>query len=65
MVGEGALIGSGATIIQNLEIGQGAIIAAGAVVVSNILDNCTAVGVPARVLERRDLYEKDIVCDHG
>lgn len=65
VIGEGVLVGSGATIIQNLKIGQGATIGAGAVVVSSIPENCTAVGVPAKVLERRGLFEKDIVCHNG
>lgn len=65
VIGEGVLVGSGATIIQNLKIGQGATIGAGAVVLNSIPENCTAVGVPAKVLEGKDLFEKDIVCNHG
>lgn len=65
IIGEGVMVGSGATIIQNLEVGTGATIGAGAVVVTNIPRNCTAIGVPAKVIGRKDLNEKDIVCNHG
>lgn len=47
---EGALIGSGATIIQNKVIGEGSIIGAGAVVIKDIPKECTAVGAPAKVI---------------
>ena len=47
---EGCLIGSGATIIQNRVIGRETIVGAGAVVVNNIPGNCTAVGIPAKVI---------------
>lgn len=48
-VGESSMLGTGAKVIQGLKIGKNTMIGAGAVVISNIPDNCTAVGVPARV----------------
>lgn len=53
-IGSGARIGTGANIIQGISVGAGSIIGAGATVIENIPDNCTAVGVPARVNKRRD-----------
>ncbi|MDK2800261.1 MAG: hypothetical protein PWQ70_1880 [Clostridiales bacterium] len=50
-IGEGTHIGLGANIIQNISIGKNCIIGAGAVVTKDIPDNCTAVGVPARVIK--------------
>lgn len=52
MVGEGALLGVGSQIIQGKSIGDGAVIGAGAVVIHDIPAYCTAVGVPACVIER-------------
>lgn len=46
-------IGTGANIIQGIEIGKNTFIGAGAAVIKNIPDDCTAVGVPAKPLERR------------
>ncbi|MCE5181925.1 MAG: UDP-3-O-(3-hydroxymyristoyl)glucosamine N-acyltransferase [Betaproteobacteria bacterium] len=46
-------IHTGATIINRIEIGRGAVVGAGAVVIRNIPANCTAVGVPARVIRER------------
>ena len=49
-VGEGCLIGSGATILQGLTIGEGSIVGAGALLTKDLSGQCTAVGVPARVV---------------
>lgn len=51
-LGNGSYIGMGANIIQGVSVGEGAMIGAGAAVVGNIPDHVTAVGVPARVIER-------------
>lgn len=47
---EGVLVGSGATVIQGLEIGEGAILGAGAVVIRDIPMNKVAVGNPTRLI---------------
>ncbi len=44
-------IGTGAQIIQGLNIGEYSIIGAGAVVVRDIPSNCTAVGCPAKPIK--------------
>jgi sugar O-acyltransferase (sialic acid O-acetyltransferase NeuD family) len=48
---EGTNIGTGTAIIQGKKIGINSIIGAGSVVVKDIPDNCTAVGVPAKVVK--------------
>ncbi len=50
-IGECCLIGSGATVLQGLTIGSGVTVGAGAVVTKDLPDGCTAVGVPARILD--------------
>lgn len=50
-VGENSWIGIGASIRQSVHIGTRVIVGAGAVVVNDIPDQCTVVGVPARILE--------------
>ncbi len=47
----GVLIGAGAQIIGAIEIGAYSKIAAGSFVTQNIPPRCTAVGVPARIIE--------------
>lgn len=47
-------IGTGVQIIQGVSIGQGSIVGAGAVVNRNLPDNCTAVGVPVKVIKSRN-----------
>lgn len=48
---EGVYVGTGAKIINQLEIGENTIIGAGAVVSKSLPDNCTAVGIPAKPIK--------------
>jgi sugar O-acyltransferase (sialic acid O-acetyltransferase NeuD family) len=50
-IGEACLLGTGATVLQGLKVGAGTIIGAGAVVTKDLPENCTAVGVPARIVK--------------
>ncbi len=52
-IGEGTDVGTGAVIIQGVRIGRWSVIGAGTVVTKDIPDNCTAVGVPAKVIKTR------------
>lgn len=52
-VGEGCDIGTNACVIQNLSIGAWTIVGAGAAVIHDLPSDCTAVGVPARVIHSR------------
>jgi serine O-acetyltransferase len=49
-----SVIGSGAKILGNITIGSGSKIGANSVVVQDVPSYCTAVGVPARVIKRKD-----------
>jgi len=48
------VIGSGAKVLGNITIGEHSKIGANSVVVKNVHDHCTAVGVPARVIKRKE-----------
>lgn len=48
----GTVIGAGAKILGNITIGEKARIGANSVVVRDVPDNSTAVGIPARVIEK-------------
>lgn len=50
-VDEGVYVGTGAKIINQLEIGNNTIIGAGAVVAKSLPADCTAVGVPAKPIK--------------
>ena len=54
VIGKYSDIGTGAVVIQNVKIGDGCVIGAAAAVVRDIPDNCTAVGVPARVIKSQE-----------
>jgi acetyltransferase-like isoleucine patch superfamily enzyme len=57
-IGEGASLGSNATILGGIKIGKGALIGAGAVVTKDVPDYAIVVGVPGRITgdvrERRE-----------
>ena len=49
---DGAVIGAGAKVLGNITIGANAKVGANSVVVKDVPADCTAVGIPARVLKR-------------
>jgi sugar O-acyltransferase (sialic acid O-acetyltransferase NeuD family) len=53
-VGEGTFLGVGTRVIPGIRIGRWSIVGAGAVVTKDLPDNCTAVGVPAKVIKTRE-----------
>jgi acetyltransferase-like isoleucine patch superfamily enzyme len=50
-IDECVYIGTGAKIVNQVEIGEGTIVAAGAVVSKSLPAHCTAVGVPAKPIK--------------
>lgn len=61
IVGDGAVIGGGVTILPHITIGGKAVIGAGSVVVKNIPGSKVAVGNPAKVI--KSIFE--IICKKG
>ncbi len=53
-LGEGCDIGTCACVIQERTVGAWTIVGAGAAVTRDLPANCTAVGVPARVIKQRE-----------
>lgn len=53
-LGNNVMVGSGAKVLGPFKIGDNTKIAANAVVLNEIPDNCTAVGIPARVVKRNN-----------
>lgn len=58
VIGDNCLIGAGAKIIGNVKIGDNVKIGANAVVVRDVPSDCTAVGVPARIIPHKPAPEK-------
>ncbi|MDO0962993.1 acetyltransferase, partial [Staphylococcus haemolyticus] len=48
---EGAHLGAGTAVIPGKTVGRWSVTGAGAAVIHDIPDNCTAVGVPARMIK--------------
>lgn len=57
VLGNGVFIGAGAKILGPVTIGDGVRIGANAVVIEDIPPHSTAVGIPARVVRRRQMPE--------
>lgn len=55
VIEEGVYIGARAIILGNITIGRNSKIGAGAVVLMDVPPNCTAVGVPARIVRQEEL----------
>jgi len=53
VLGDRVNVGAGAKILGGVLIGSDVSIGANAVVLDNVPSNCVAVGIPAKVLERR------------
>lgn len=51
-IGNGVMISTGAKVLGPFKVGDHSRIAAGAVVLDEVPENCTVVGVPARVVRR-------------
>jgi serine O-acetyltransferase len=54
VIGDGVFLGAGSKVIGAVTIGDGARVGANAVVVDDVPPHSTVVGVPARVVRRRD-----------
>ena len=60
-IGENAVIGNnvkitaGAKVLGDINVGNNVIVGANCVVLKNIPDNCTVVGVPAKIIKRNGL----------
>lgn len=62
IIGNNVRIGAGAKVLGSIRIGNNARIGANAVVLTDVPDGATAVGVPAKIIFRR---EPNIVADSG
>jgi len=51
-VGDNCLIGTGAKLLGNIIIGNNVSIGANAVVIKGLPNNCTAVGIPAKIVDK-------------
>lgn len=49
-IGNGVLLGAGATVLGRVQIGDGCQIGAGTLVISDLPPHSVAVGVPARII---------------
>lgn len=55
VIGNHVMIGAGACILGNITIGNNVTIGANAVVLDDVPDNCIAVGVPARIINKKNI----------
>ncbi len=58
-LGNNVMVGAGAKVLGPFRIGDNTKIAANAVVLSEIPDNCTAVGIPAKIVKKEGVRVED------
>ncbi|MGV0829854.1 acetyltransferase [Empedobacter brevis] len=51
-IGANSFIGTNSTILPKVKLGKNVVIGAGSVVTRDIPDNCTAVGIPAKIIKQ-------------
>jgi len=56
IIGDNVMIGAGAVIMGEIRIGNNVKIGANAVVLTDVPDNCTAVGVPAKIIKAQNKW---------
>ena len=59
-LGNNVLVGAGAKVLGPFKIGDNSKIAANAVLLDELPDNCTAVGIPAKVVRREGVRVEDL-----
>ncbi len=59
-LGDNVLVGAGAKVLGPFRIGSNSKIAANAVVLEEIPENCTAVGIPAKIVRREGIRVEDL-----
>lgn len=59
-LGNNVMVGAGARVLGPFKVGDNSKIAANAVVLSEVPPNCTAVGVPARIVKRDGIRVDDL-----
>lgn len=64
-IGNDVVIGCGARVLGSITIGNDVRIGAGSVVVSDVPDDCTVVGVPARIVREGGRKPVDAPLAHG
>lgn len=57
----GVTIGAGAKILGNITIGENVKVGANSVVIKDVPTNCTAVGIPARVIKKGRIKESSAI----
>ncbi len=57
-VGNNVIIGAGAKLLGPIKIGNNCKIGANAVVLTDVPDNCTAVGIPARIIPHKSVGDE-------
>lgn len=54
VIEDDVFIGANATVLEGVHIGKGSVIGAGSVVINDVPDNVVVVGVPGRIIKKRE-----------
>lgn len=64
-IGSNVFLAAGAKVMGNVTIGNNVVVGANSLVVSDVPDNCTVVGVPARIVSRDTSWIEEKLAGRG
>lgn len=64
-IGDNVMVSAGAKLLGSFSVGENSKIGAGSVVLAEVPPNCTVVGVPGRVVRRKDVQVPRMDMDQG
>lgn len=64
-IGNNVFLGAGAKVMGDIQIGNNVVIGANSLVVNDVPDNCTVIGVPARIVSRDTNWIQEKLAGEG
>ena len=64
-IGDNVVLGAGCKVLGGIHLGNGVTVGANAVVLESVEDNATVVGIPARVVDSRDVCSFESIGERG
>jgi serine O-acetyltransferase len=64
-IGNNVFLGAGAKVLGDLTIGNNVVVGANSLVIGDVADNCTVIGVPARIYDRNTTWIQEKLAGEG
>lgn len=64
-IGNNVFLAAGAKVLGDLTVGNNVVVGANSLVISDVPDNCTVIGVPARIFDRENKWIEEKLAGKG